>query len=46
MGVLGYVNEDPIMVRNAGQEHLSTHGPGVPSKPNSKSGNEVKSGRS
>ncbi|QEH34033.1 Ammonia channel precursor [Aquisphaera giovannonii] len=31
MGVLGYVNEDPIIVKNAGAEHISTHGPGVPS---------------
>lgn len=34
MGVLGYVNEDPIVVRIAGQEHLATHGPGVPVQTN------------
>ena len=32
MGVLGYVNEDPITVKDAGVEHISTHGPGVPTK--------------
>ena len=32
MGILGYVNEDPVIVQNAGQEHLNTHGPGVPKK--------------
>ncbi|HWE40182.1 MAG TPA: ammonium transporter [Isosphaeraceae bacterium] len=30
MGVLGYVHEDPIEVKVAGQEHLNTYGPGVP----------------
>ena len=30
MGVLGYVNEDPIEVTTAGMDHLTTHGPGVP----------------
>ncbi len=30
MGVLGYVNEDPIEVTTAGMDHLSTYGPGVP----------------
>jgi len=30
MGVLGYVNEDPIEVTTAGRDHLSTYGPGVP----------------
>jgi Amt family ammonium transporter len=30
MGVLGYVNEDPVIVQTAGYEHLSIHGPGVP----------------
>lgn len=33
MGVQGYVNEDSVAVQVAGQEHLSTYGPGVPSKP-------------
>ncbi len=32
MGILGYINEDPVVVQNAGQEHLDTHGPGVPRK--------------
>ena len=32
MGVAGYVNEDPVIIQNAGVEHLSTHGPGVPRK--------------
>lgn len=32
MGVLGYVNEDPIPVQNIALEHLDTHGPGVPNK--------------
>jgi len=32
MGILGYIAEDPIIVQNAGQEHLTTHGPGVPRK--------------
>lgn len=30
MGVLGYVHEDPIVVKIAGEEHLAVHGPGVP----------------
>jgi Amt family ammonium transporter len=30
MGVPGYVVEDPIDVKRAGQDHLTTHGPGVP----------------
>jgi hypothetical protein len=30
MGVLGYVTEDPVVVQTAGQEHISTYGPGVP----------------
>lgn len=30
MGVLGYLTEEPITVKNAGQEHLSAEGPGVP----------------
>ena len=34
MGILGYVNEDPVIVQNAGQEHLNTQGPGVPRKGN------------
>ena len=41
MGILGYVNEDPVIVQNAGQEHLNTQGPGVPRK-----GNGVKSSAS
>jgi Amt family ammonium transporter len=32
MGIAGYISEDPVIVQNAGQDHLSTHGPGVPSK--------------
>ena len=32
MGVQGYVNEDSVAVQVAGQEHLSTYGPGVPAK--------------
>ena len=32
MGVLGYVNEDPITVKVLGDQHLDTHGPGVPVK--------------
>lgn len=32
MGVMGYVDEDSIAVQVAGQEHLSTFGPGVPAK--------------
>jgi ammonium transporter, Amt family len=35
MGVMGYVNEDSVAVQVAGQEHLSTFGPGVPAKKNS-----------
>lgn len=31
MGVLGYINEDPIEVAAAGRALLATHGPGVPS---------------
>jgi hypothetical protein len=31
MGVQGYVHEDTAEVAIAGQEFLSTHGPGVPS---------------
>jgi Amt family ammonium transporter len=30
MGVPGYVNEDTLIVQTAGQEHISTYGPGVP----------------
>ena len=30
MGVAGYFNEDTRPVQLAGEEHLSTHGPGVP----------------
>jgi Amt family ammonium transporter len=30
MGVLGYVNEDTIAVKTAGETHLNDHGPGVP----------------
>ncbi|MBV8555793.1 MAG: ammonium transporter [Planctomycetaceae bacterium] len=30
MGVAGYFNEDTDLVQLAGEEHLSTHGPGVP----------------
>src|SRR5207253_1049429 len=30
MGVIGYLNEDPVVVQTAGHEHLSTYGPGVP----------------
>jgi Amt family ammonium transporter len=32
MGVLGYVNEDVYAVEKAGQEHLTTYGPEVPSR--------------
>ncbi len=32
MGVLGYVDEDPVYVKILGDEHLDTHGPGVPGK--------------
>ena len=32
MGVMGYVDEDSVAVQVAGQEHLETHGPGVPAK--------------
>jgi Amt family ammonium transporter len=32
MGIAGYIAEDPIIVQNAGHDHLSTHGPGVPRK--------------
>jgi Amt family ammonium transporter len=32
MGVSGYVNEDIFPVQQAGEEHLNTHGPGVPTK--------------
>jgi hypothetical protein len=32
MGVPGYVSEDPIEVKMAGQDHLTTQGPGVPRK--------------
>jgi ammonium transporter, Amt family len=32
MGILVYMTEDPIVVQNAGQDHLSSHGPGVPRK--------------
>ena len=30
MGVLGYMNEDTRDVQLAGEEYISTHGPGVP----------------
>ena len=30
MGILGYVHEDPIPVRQASEEFIETHGPGVP----------------
>jgi len=30
LGVSGYVDEEPIDVKRAGQDHLSQHGPGVP----------------
>ncbi len=32
MGVMGYVDEDSIAVQVAGQEHLTSYGPGVPNK--------------
>ena len=32
MGTPGYVNEDPVIVQTAGQDHLTTFGPGVPRK--------------
>ena len=32
MGVLGYINEDTREVQLAGEDFISTHGPGVPSK--------------
>jgi Amt family ammonium transporter len=32
MGVPGYVSEDPVEVKMAGQDHLTTQGPGVPRK--------------
>jgi Amt family ammonium transporter len=32
MGIAGYISEEPVIVRNAGQELLSIHGPGVPSR--------------
>jgi Amt family ammonium transporter len=32
MGVLGYVNEDPIEIESAGRTYIATHGPGVPTK--------------
>ncbi|MFO0911274.1 MAG: ammonium transporter [Isosphaeraceae bacterium] len=37
MGVTGYVNEDSIAVQVAGQEHLTTFGPGVPSRKSAES---------
>jgi hypothetical protein len=30
MGVPGYAMEDPPFIQLAGEEHVSTHGPGVP----------------
>jgi Amt family ammonium transporter len=38
MGIAGYIAEDPVIVQNAGHEHLSTHGPGVPSRGAMKNG--------
>ena len=32
MGTAGYVHEDPVIVQNAAQDHLTTFGPGVPMK--------------
>jgi len=32
MGTPGYVNDDPVIVQNAAQDHLTTFGPGVPMK--------------
>jgi Amt family ammonium transporter len=32
MGVLGYMNADTHAVQVAGEEHITTHGPGVPGK--------------
>jgi len=32
MGLAGYVNEDTVAVQIAGQEHLSSYGPGVPAR--------------
>ncbi len=45
MGVFGYVNEDPIAVQTIAEEHLSTHGPGVPTKL-LKNGSATKAGSS
>ena len=32
MGIPGYVHEDTYPITTAGQQHLDTHGPGVPTK--------------
>jgi Amt family ammonium transporter len=32
MGVMGYLNEDVVAVQQAGEEHIATYGPGVPTK--------------
>ena len=45
MGVLGYINEDTRAVQAAGEEHLSTYGPGVP-RDSRKVGERVPVGRS
>jgi len=46
MGVLGYLNEDTREVQLAGEDFISTHGPGVPSKVQTKPSHKVPAGRS
>jgi Amt family ammonium transporter len=45
LGVVGYVNEDTQDVLIAGEQHLSTHGPGVPTKAKVESTRNVPVGR-
>lgn len=45
MGVLGYINEDTRAVQVAGEAHLSTFGPGVPSTLHVDSARDVPAGR-
>ncbi len=45
MGVLGYVNEDTHAVQIAGEEFISTHGPGVPKTVKVTTSSKVPAGR-
>jgi Amt family ammonium transporter len=46
MGVLGYMNEDTREVQLAGEDFITTHGPGVPSKVTHEHSHKVPAGRS